>query len=193
MSNDIDLVCERLERLELTLRSLVASGSDNPASHEQGTSTELARAGQPVHRPVHVKEVTMLPAAQPGRNAGAITKQTTLAAVEAIIDARKSRLKFFDTDFFFDPVWAMIIDLYRAELKGERLSVSSVCYGSGVAQTTALRYVAMLEERGYVERYPDESDKRRAFLRLTPAARDRLANYFGHLAKHGVTDFRLVA
>ena len=197
MNNDIDLVCERLDRLEMTLRSLVTPVTGAVAPHGADLTADQTPnpgiAEKSVHKSPHVKEVTTLPVAQPRSYAGPSAKDATLAAVEASIAARKCRLKYFDTDFFFDPVWAIMIDLYRAELKGERLSVSSACYGSGVAQTTALRYVAMLEDRGYVERVPDENDKRRAFLRLTGSARDRLENYFGHLGTHRQPDYRLVA
>ncbi len=102
-----------------------------------------------------------------------------LEMVEAMISIRALRDRYFECDLFFDPAWSMLIDLYRAELKGQRLSVTSVCIGSGVAGTTALRYVRALENRGYVSRMPDPDDKRRAFIQLTAMARRKLDDYFG--------------
>lgn len=189
MSNDIDLVCERLDRLESTLRALVASG----AGANVPIDTTMTMANQPEERLTPADQVATLPVRPAAKAADGVSKEATLATVEAIIVARKWRLNFFENDLFFDPVWAILIDLFRAELKGERLSVSSVCYGSGVAQTTALRYIYLLEERGYVDRIPDERDKRRAFLKLSESAHDRLESYFAHLVTNCIVDYRLVA
>ena len=107
-----------------------------------------------------------------------------LELVETMISVRFMRDRFFESDLFFDPSWSMLIDLYRAELTGKDLSVTSVCIGSGVADTTALRYIKLLEERDYIYRVADPMDRRRAFLRLTNAARDRLRSYFGSVGTH---------
>lgn len=100
-----------------------------------------------------------------------------IRAVDSMLAARKARLKFFESDLFFDPTWAMLLDLYRSDLTGAELSVSSLCIGSGVPSTTALRYLQVLEERGYVERVADKADKRRTFVRLTTRARSAMASY----------------
>lgn len=102
---------------------------------------------------------------------------TALRLIDTVIAARTLRTKFFERDLFFDPAWSILIDLYRAQLSGSRLSVSAVCYGSGVAETTALRYIKCLEVRGYIERQADEKDKRRAFLVLTRPAVEKLEGY----------------
>lgn len=109
------------------------------------------------------------------------TEADNLALIEAFIAGRSLRGKFFDGDLLFDPAWSMILDLYRSYLKNERLSVTAVCIGSGVPETTALRYLRELEERGYVERIPDENDRRRIFSKLTKPTFEALTNYFASL------------
>lgn len=109
-----------------------------------------------------------------------------LASVNSMMAARNARLKFFDHDLFFDPAWAMLLDLYRSELLGKSLCVSSLCLGSGVPGTTALRYLRILEDRGYVERIPDELDKRRSFVRLATRTRDAMASYVESLRSSGI-------
>lgn len=111
--------------------------------------------------------------------------QGVLASVNSMMAARKARLKYFDNDLFFDPTWAMLLDLYRSELVGKPLCVSSLCLGSGVPSTTALRYLRILEERGYVERASDEFDRRRSFIRLSSRARDAMASYVDALKSSG--------
>jgi hypothetical protein len=101
-----------------------------------------------------------------------------LEMVEAMISIRSLRDRYFEGDLFFDPAWSMLIDLYRADLKRQMLSITSVCVGSGVPESTALRYVRALEDRGYARRAPDPQDKRRVFLHLTAKAREKLDAYF---------------
>lgn len=84
-----------------------------------------------------------------------------------MLAAHKRRSAFIDGDLLFDPAWWMLVDLYCAELRGERLSVTAVTIGSGVPDTTALRYLHILEQRGYVQRTPDATDKRRLFVTMS--------------------------
>lgn len=100
-----------------------------------------------------------------------------LVSVSSLLAKRKARLKFFDNDLFFDPSWEIMLDLYQSELLGKQVSVTSLCLASGVPSTTALRYLRILEERGYLTRVPDELDKRRSFVKLTDRARDAMASY----------------
>lgn len=109
------------------------------------------------------------------------TNQSTLEFVDSILAARKARLKFFDDDLFFDPTWAMLLDLYRCQLAGRDLCVSSLCIGSGVPETTALRYLRTLEQRAYVERRSDETDRRRSFVRLTSRGIESMGSYIASL------------
>jgi DNA-binding MarR family transcriptional regulator len=113
------------------------------------------------------------------------SQQDITLELDKILAARKARLKYFDQDLFFDPTWAMLLDLYRSELAESRISVSSLCLGSGVPSTTALRYIQILEAREYVERAADEKDKRRIFVRLTDKARDAMAAYFETIMAEG--------
>lgn len=75
---------------------------------------------------------------------------------------------------FRDPAWDMLLDLLAAEGNEERLSVSALCIGSGVAPTTALRHLDKLVQHGFVTREDDHVDERRVFVNLVAAKRDRL-------------------
>lgn len=164
MCDDAKHLSERLERLERVIEALSTGDAAAPV-HDEGSSgaSKSARARREVRA-----------------TAGTAEPDT----VHAIATARKLRLRYFDHDLFFDPAWAILIDLYQTRLRGQRLSVSAVCYGSGVSETTALRYIGVLEQRGYIERVSDETDKRRAFLRLTASAHDKLTRYFAEVRKN---------
>jgi DNA-binding MarR family transcriptional regulator len=167
MCDEANRMSERLARLEVALEAMAAS--DRPCARDGGTS----RHGGEI-RVVKAKDAA--PAASP--------PATAPQMIEALIGARKLRTKYFDQDLFFDPAWAILIDLYQAELVGKKLCVSAVCYGSGVAETTALRYIGVLEQRGLIQRVPDPKDKRRAFLKLTQSAQDKLVSYFGEVRRN---------
>lgn len=100
---------------------------------------------------------------------------------ELVMRSRERRSALLADDLLFDPAWAMLLDLFCATLHGKRLSVSAVLIGSGVPDTTALRYLRVLEERGYVVRVADETDKRRSFVKISPPTFEGMAKYFAAL------------
>lgn len=91
---------------------------------------------------------------------------------------RRRRDSLFDNTLFGEPSWDIMLDLYEADLMGKPISVTSACIAAAVPQTTALRWLNILIDRGHVERYPDPRDARRSFLRLTSTARTKLDMIF---------------
>jgi DNA-binding MarR family transcriptional regulator len=90
--------------------------------------------------------------------------------VLSIIKARRARERIFDADLFADPAWDMLLELYAAEMRGVRMSVSSLCIGAAVPATTALRWIKTLETKGLIRRNADPLDGRRIFISLAPEA-----------------------
>ena len=115
-------------------------------------------------------------ATQPTRNQFA-----TLAC--RIYDARRTRDKFFDRTLFTDPAWDMMLALYCLPARGKILTVSGLCYASGAAPTTALRWVGNLIEAGLVERGPDAIDHRKHLVRLTSEGCATLERYLARIFK----------
>ncbi|QCO16490.1 response regulator (plasmid) [Azospirillum brasilense] len=108
----------------------------------------------------------------------------SLGILTAIRRKRAAREKFFPKGLFEDPCWDMLLDLMINHLQGRRISVSSLCIASGVAQTTALRRITDLHERGLVRRIADDKDGRRVFIELTEegvAAMERYVETVGPL------------
>lgn len=103
--------------------------------------------------------------------------QDPLAVLQAIQRKRAAREKFFPKGLFEDPCWDMLLDLMINHLQGRRISVSSLCIASGVAQTTALRRIADLHDRGLVRRIADDKDGRRVFIELTEAGVAAMKRY----------------
>ena len=81
--------------------------------------------------------------------------------------ARRKRTQFFAEDLLGEPAWDLMLDLFFHHNSGKNISITSATVASAVSPTTGLRWIAILEERGWIERFADESDKRRWFRRLT--------------------------
>ncbi|MEA3013251.1 MAG: hypothetical protein QOD42_1796 [Sphingomonadales bacterium] len=98
-------------------------------------------------------------------------------AVQIEICNRALRFSFFDPDFFCDPAWDMLLDLFLQQCLGRRVCVSSLCIASCAPSSTALRWIRALEEADLVERSRDPTDGRRVFVRLTAGGHAKIAGY----------------
>lgn len=144
------------------------------------------REGQPVAVP---QPAAPIPAPEPAALHPAPLKPADPRAVEksgldilrGLQQSRVARDKFFPKGLFEDPCWDMLLDLMANHLRGRRISVSSLCVASGVAQTTALRRITELNERGLVRRIADERDGRRVFVELTEQGIAALSGYVEHI------------
>lgn len=102
---------------------------------------------------------------------------------------RRSRNALFGDDGLFgEPAWDLLLDLFIAAKERKRVPVTSACIGAAVPTTTALRWLAVLEERGLVVREADPSDARRIFVRLSTEAYARMVNYFVRTAMNDAED-----
>jgi DNA-binding MarR family transcriptional regulator len=113
---------------------------------------------------------------QPRRNA------EPLKFVRAVIRARAQRQGFFGTDLFADPAWDVLLELYACELAQHRISVSKLCFAVGVPTTTVIRWLALLDRHGLVQRDEDLMDRRRVWVSLSAAGLEKMQNYFQSLA-----------
>ena len=105
--------------------------------------------------------------------------------VQLEIGNRALRASFFDPDFFCDPAWDMLLDLFLQQSMQKRVCVSSLCVASCAPSTTALRWIRALEDAGLVERSRDPADGRRIFIRLTAVGHAKIAGYLAAMACPG--------
>ncbi|MBX9886020.1 MAG: winged helix DNA-binding protein [Novosphingobium sp.] len=116
-------------------------------------------------------------AARAGVNASQNEPYWLVLARRAYAD-RSRRNHLFDADLFGEPAWDLLLDLFVATHEGRPVSVTSACIAANVPTTTALRWISALEAKGLIERANDPRDARRALLRLTGTAYDRMLSYF---------------
>lgn len=101
------------------------------------------------------------------------------AWVKVAYSDRQARKAFFkDPHILGEPCWDIMLDLTAAELEHKKISITSACIASGVPPTTALRWIAILEKDGIVERSHDENDRRRMFVRMTEFGMRQMHNYY---------------
>ena len=95
---------------------------------------------------------------------------------------RRIRDKVFgNSEMFGEPAWDMLLDLMIAERKFASISVTSVCIASCVPPTTALRWLAILEFEGLVDRTRDALDRRRSFVRISEKGQRLMNRFFAQL------------
>lgn len=84
-----------------------------------------------------------------------------------ILSRRRLREEFFGSDMFGEPAFELLLDLFIQEIDGQNVYTTSLAVASGAPLTTALRQIAMLVDRGFVQRVPDPVDRRRVMVQLT--------------------------
>lgn len=158
---------------ELNLSFLVRSqsgppqagnGQSQPAHMELGQS-ERARFGQAMSKAMHLAPAD---------------DDILLERVSAEVRRRKLRSDLLGVpqDMFSMPAWEILLELFLAELTGQKTNVSTVGLCSGIAPSTAQRWLVLLEKRNLVERRPDFADKRRQWIRLSRRTHKALRIYF---------------
>lgn len=124
--------------------------------------------------------VRSLPAGGPvsaradGAASPAATAPTPESAVRSALDylsalrrLRQDSGPLADLD---EPSWTILLEVYRADITGRRLSVSKLCSLDEASQTTAWRRIRSMEEAGLLVRDQDPADARRSFVMLTESA-----------------------
>lgn len=85
-----------------------------------------------------------------------------------IYNNRKYRAKIFGNENIFgEPAWDILLDLFVAQERKKRISVSSACIGANVPITTAHRWLNLLEAEGFLIREYDDQDARRCYIKIS--------------------------
>lgn len=73
-----------------------------------------------------------------------------------------------------DAAWKILVTLATTPEGNGKASVTGIAHGAGVPVTTALRYLAVMETQGLIERIPHPTDARSTRIRLTEDGKQRL-------------------
>ena len=110
---------------------------------------------------------------------GHVSEVPLIDRARAIYTARRRRDAMLGaaSQFFHDPAWDIMLDLFIQGEDHQIVSVSSACVGACVAHTTALRCLKAMERKGVVSFRRDPFDKRRCFVSLTGDTHRRMAGW----------------
>lgn len=115
------------------------------------------------------------------RNSEAPARRSVIDYADRVRRIRIRRNEMLGLTSLRDPVWDMLLDLLVARDRNDQTSIGSLCQGSGVPPTTALRHLEQLEQQGMIERWPDPEDQRRTLVRLLPEAALRIERLVAEL------------
>ena len=73
-----------------------------------------------------------------------------------------------------DPILKLLVTLAQTPDGSAKASLTGIAHGADVPMTTALRYMAVMEAEGIVERVANPADRRQTMVRLTREGRHRL-------------------
>lgn len=91
--------------------------------------------------------------------------------------SRDLRQKSFDRNIFGEPAWDVLLALYTIDGDQRRLNIRELAKLTGLALTTALRWLDYLEEQGLIDRKPNPFDQRMVYVELSNNGRDAMDRY----------------
>lgn len=101
-----------------------------------------------------------------------------------IYEDRRRREEFFENcSLFGEPAWDILLDLFVNNSIGRSVSVKSASLGSAVPDTTALRWLRVLERSGLIYFAQDQSDARRKLISLTQEGERQMRRYLIAVAR----------
>jgi len=98
--------------------------------------------------------------------------------VARVFQMWRARAGYLPDELLLDPAWGMLLELLLAELQGRRVSWLRLCNVSSVPATTAVRWIKLLERRGFVISRTDPQHADDQFAELTRKGRSALQRYF---------------
>jgi DNA-binding MarR family transcriptional regulator len=97
--------------------------------------------------------------------------------VERLIRQRRLRSNLFPDEWFSDPAWDVLLFLFVSHLKGSRVTVGDVGYGTSNHPSTTIRWIDIIHGAGLIDRVRSEEDARRVYISLTVRGVEMMRQY----------------
>jgi DNA-binding MarR family transcriptional regulator len=140
------------------------AGGDAPAALDEEISDAAARLQALIRRRQGSGSGLRGPAVDDG----------TEEFARRLLALRRLRETMLGGEFFSDPAWDMLLDLYAQRRRLRPASISTLCFAAGVPGTTALRCLNGLVAAGLLVRRTDPQDGRRALISFAPGAEESM-------------------
>lgn len=161
----------------MSAHQVIDSGGVNISSGDAAEIGRLLQLLAPSENtiPGLVKSVSRL------ERGGALRSQldscSLMSAARHIYAQRRVRNRHFPDAFFGEPAWDMLLVLYSTEDDESRQSIGNLISLASCPPTTGLRYLASLEENGFIERLPHPTDGRVFYVSLSGKGREAIEAY----------------
>lgn len=96
---------------------------------------------------------------------------------------KKAETLNFGSGLFNDSCWDMCLDIYICDLKGEKVTISSVAHSSSIPLTTAMRYINLMAEEGLLHKSPNPDDNRMIFVKTTDIGKHKITAVISNIRK----------
>lgn len=113
------------------------------------------------------------PKAAPDRDRAGEPERLTIAL--AWVNAIAARNRVFGDGISMDAAWNILLDLFIQRCRNRRVAIGDACLAAGVPESTALRWIKLLQARGDIERTSDASDRRRSYIALSEQGLTKIA------------------
>lgn len=105
---------------------------------------------------------------------GSASSQIRLMQAREWIRRQDTKDRYFPPVIFSGAAWPLFLGLYTARIEARDMSVAAACACSKVVTSTALRWVDVLIDAGFVRRMDGNIDMRSASLGLTSKGVDAM-------------------
>ncbi len=100
-----------------------------------------------------------------------------LDQLRGAIAARRARVSHFDSSFFADPAWDILLTLMVARAEGRYETVTNLAASTNVPDSTAKRWIRYMTDSGMLVRSDDPHDSRRSLLALSDETARQMRSY----------------
>lgn len=153
------------------------SGSNANSDDVQSMAGAFMRSGQDM-RSLSEQTITR---SGIGARADAFETHRLVKLADEELQRRAHRTRYLSQDYFGEPAWTMLLDLFVCEHRDRRVSTTSACNGSQSHSTTALRWLDILEQNDLIAYYETAGDNTGKLIALTKqgseAVRSILSSY----------------
>ena len=112
-----------------------------------------------------------------GARGSDLTDEALASVARRLYRARLRRARHLPPELFGEPAWDILLDLFLALVRDERIRTSSAILAARTSGSTGLRCLSALEAHGLVERHTERGDRRVRLIRLSPLGYQRMRAY----------------
>jgi hypothetical protein len=109
--------------------------------------------------------------------------QSALQTAQRIYHERRTRADFLgNNEIFGEPAWDMLLNIFMRQSNNETVSVKSMDINESYPDSTAMRWLKVLEQSGLLRLQLDANNKDQHLICLTDAGYEGMLRYLENIA-----------